>query len=433
METQKAGAEVLTAHLKGLPSKAIGLTPETLGKAHLRLLAGDLPLPAAVLKRTALTHNSTWMRDFTRRAGVSLCPHGKTTMAPQLFQRQMEDGAWGITAATASHVRIYRTFGIRRIILANQLVGRANFNMILDELADDPEFEFFMLIDSVAGLKELQTAVQEHGKVETVNVLLEVGIRNGRTGIRNIEDGLILGRAIHAAGPLVCLRGIEAFEGVFGGDNHAKIELSVHTMMETIAALAKVGCDEEWFAPGEVILTAGGSAFFDLAAAVLNAVEANRPIHVVLRSGCYLSHDSLHYQRMQARMRERSPDLWGKGPSLQNALEVWAYVQSVPETHRAICSLGKRDISYDLEMPQPLWWFRPGTHSRPQEVPSSIRTTALNDQHAYVDSLNEPNIWQVGDMVGFGVGHPCTTFDKWPLLFEVNDSYEVVGGIRTYF
>ena len=80
--------ELLQPTVRGLPAQAVGREHRALGALGLSLLAEDLPLPAAVLKDGALTHNSRWMRDFTARAGVSLCPHGKTTMAPELFQRQ---------------------------------------------------------------------------------------------------------------------------------------------------------------------------------------------------------------------------------------------------------------------------------------------------------------------------------------------------------
>ncbi len=419
--------------LKGLSPRAVGQPLAALGSLGLSVLAGDLPLPAAVLKESALAHNSAWMRGFTERAGVSLCPHGKTTMAPQLFQRQLDAGSWGITAATASHVRTYRRFGVQRVLMANQLVGRANIEMVLDELAADPGFDFYCLVDSQAGLSQLQDALARRPRQAPLQVLLEMGMPGGRTGVRSLDDALVLGRALRDAAPAVALRGIEGYEGVAGGDDHGKVELAVHGLLDTLAEAARIGEAEGWFAPGELILTAGGSAFFDMAAAVLAALPTHRATRVVMRSGCYLSHDSLHYERMQARLRQRAGALWGSGPGLRNALEVWACVQSVPEPQRAICSLGRRDASYDVVLPQPLWWFRPGLHGRPEPAPPNLRVPALFDQHAYVDAADGPIPWQVGDLVGFGIGHPCTTFDKWPLLHTVDDDYAVTGGIRTFF
>jgi D-serine dehydratase len=426
-------AEPLPATLKGLSPRAVGQPLAALGSLGLSVLSGDLPLPVAVLKESALAHNSDWMRGFTQRAGVSLCPHGKTTMAPQLFQRQLDAGSWGITAATASHVRTYRRFGVQRVLMANQLVGRGNIEIVLDELAADPGFDFYCLVDSMEGLAQLRDVLARRPPQAPLQVLLEMGLTGGRTGVRGLDDAVALGRALRDAAPVVALRGIEGYEGVAGGDEPARVELAVHGLLDTLAEVARLGQAEDWFAPGELILTAGGSAFFDIAATVLAAVPAHRPTRVVMRSGCYLSHDSLHYERMQARMRQRAGAVWGSGPGLRNALEVWAFVQSVPEPHRAICNLGRRDVSYDVCLPQPLWWYRPGLHHQPQPVPGHLRVPALFDQHAYVDADPGPIPWRVGDMVGFGIGHPCTTFDKWPLLHTVDDRYAVTGGIRTFF
>jgi D-serine dehydratase len=433
MDTTRFDQEPLPATLKGLPSAAVGRPLCELGALGLSLLDGDLPLPVAVLKEEALAHNLAWMRGFAERTGTLLCPHGKTTMSPQLFQRQLAAGAWGMTAATASHVRTYRQFGVQRVLMANQLLGRANLDLVFDELEADPGFDFYTLVDSVEALAALQAGLARRPLSRPLQVLLEVGAPGGRTGVRGVEEGLALGQAVKAAAPAVALRGVEAFEGVFSGADEHRVELAVHTMLDTVATLARRGCEQGWFAPGPVLLTAGGSAFFDMAAAVLGAVAGSRELQVVLRSGCTLTHDSLHYARMQQRMRQRAGEAWGSGPGLQNALEVWALVQSVPEPARAICGLGKRDISHDLGLPQPIWWFRPGWHAAPQPVPTELRVTALNDQHAYVDSSAGGMPWRVGDLVGFGMGHPCTTFDKWPLLYTVDEHWRVVGGVRTWF
>lgn len=428
--------EPLPGTLKGLPAAAEGVPLRALGGLALSLLDGDLPLPAAVLKESALAHNARWMREFTARAGVSLAPHGKTTMAPQLFQRQFDEGAWGMTAATAAHVRTYRRFGVPRVILANQLVGKADLELVLRELEADPAFDFYLLVDSAAGLDLLHRAARERGLKRPLQVLLEVGTPGGRTGVRSTAEGVALARLIRDASPVIALRGVEAFEGVHSGTETARVELGALTMIETVAELTRLGCAEGWFAPGEVLLTAGGSAFFDMAAQTLAAVEAGGSDHtlrVVLRSGCYLSHDSLQYERMQDRMKQRAGALWGDGPGLRNAIEVWAYVQSVPEPGRAICTAGRRDLSYDACLPQPLWWYRQGVHEAPQATPPGWSVSKLNDQHAYVDASDGALPLRVGDLIAFGIGHPCTTFDKWPLLYTVDDGYRVTGGVRTFF
>ncbi len=419
--------------LKAVPRSAEKKRLADLPSLELDLLAGDIPLPVAVLKDSAMQHNIRWMQDFTKRAGVSLCPHGKTTMAPQLFDRQLTAGSWGMSAATAAHVRTYRQFGIQRIVLANQLTGQANIELVLGELADDPDFDFYCLIDSFDGLRELEVAARRVNPGRPLQVLLEIGVAGGRTGVRSEDEAFALGRAIRDAAPTIALRGIEGYEGIIAGDDPLIVEEQVVDLLEKMGSIAALGCDEDWFAPGEVILSAGGSSFFDLVTSVLGQAEVPRESRIVLRSGCYVTHDSFHFSKQQPRMRERSAAIWGTDPGLRNALEVWAAVHSVPESHRAICGLGKRDASYDMKLPQPLFWYRPDVHDSPVEVSKNFRVTALNDQHAYVDSVDEAIEWRPGDLVGFGIAHPCTTFDKWALLFQVDDRYRVTDAVRTFF
>ena len=81
---------------KGMPAGAATTPLAEIGALGLRILDDDLALPAAVFRRSALNNNSRWMRDFTGAHGLSFAPHAKTTMSPELIQRQLADGAWGI-------------------------------------------------------------------------------------------------------------------------------------------------------------------------------------------------------------------------------------------------------------------------------------------------------------------------------------------------
>src|SRR5690606_34724290 len=137
----------------------------------------------------------------------------KTTMAPQLFERQLADGAWGMTFATADQVRVARQFGVSRIILANQLVGRRNVACILDELAHDEQFEFYSLVDSVALVEQLASAARERNIGRPLNLLVEAGVAGARCGARDLETALEVARAVKAQSPYLSLQGVEGFEG----------------------------------------------------------------------------------------------------------------------------------------------------------------------------------------------------------------------------
>ena len=180
-----------------------------------------------------------------------------------------------------------------------------------------------------------------------------------------------------------------------------------------------------------IVLSAGGSAFFDRVGERFAAVPLRRPVLRVLRSGCYLTHDSIGYAAAFQRVLEDTTLNLPPG-GLAPALEVWAYVQSRPEPGRTILSMGKRDVSYDAGMPVPLFWYRPGAMDRPEPMPRGHAVVALNDQHCHLGTPGESPL-AVGDMVGFGIGHPCTTFDKWSLLMMVDSDYNVVDAVKTFF
>jgi D-serine dehydratase len=416
---------------KGWPA-APALPLREVGGQGWNFLRGDLPLPVALLKASALSHNSRWMRRFIEHFGVAICPHGKTTMAPQLFARQLADGAWGITVATVQQLRVCRRFGVQRVVLANQLTGRQAIGEVLEELRADPGFWFACLVDSQAAAEQLAAEARSFGNDRPLQVLLEGGYPGGRTGCRTVEQALAVARAC-AAAPELALIGIEGFEGLIARPTAAETAATVERFLASLVEIAKACAAEDLFAPDQkILLSAGGSAFFDQVAKAFRAARLEREVEVVLRSGCYLTNDSKMYRQFFDQMRNRAPEIDALGDGLQAALELWAYVQSTPEPGLAIATLGKRDVSFDVDLPVPEQWFRPGIHERPQALGAGFAVTGLNDQHAYV-RLPHDSPLRVGDLLSFGISHPCTTFDKWQLLYVVDDEYRVIEGIRTFF
>jgi D-serine dehydratase len=418
------------ATAKGWPAVAGALPLRDVGRRGWNLLREDLPLPVAVLKASALAHNSRWMRGFLEQFEVCLCPHGKTTMAPQLFARQLGDGAWGITVATVQQLMVCRRFGVPRVLMANQLVGRQAIRAVLAELQADPGFELLCLVDSLAGVELLRRELEQMPLGRPFEVLLEGGVAGGRTGCRAPEDALAVARAI-AAVPELALVGIEGFEDVVAGAP-ADVEPKIAAFLGYLVDLARACAAEDLFAPGPVILSAGGSKYFDQVTTAFRGADLDRPVEVVLRSGCYLSHDSKIYTDAFARLRARTPEVERLGEGLRPALELWATVQSTPEPGLAIATMGKRDVSHDIDLPLTREWFRPGLHERPQGLGPGFQVIGLYDQHTRLRVPADSPL-RVGDLVSFGISHPCTTFDKWQLLYVVDDDYTVTQAIRTFF
>jgi len=418
--------------LKGVPG---GVTPFPIRQVDAKnwnVLREDLPLPLAVLKQSTMELNSAWMRSFLKASGAVLAPHGKTTMSPHLFQRQLEDGAWAITLGNIAQVQVARRFGISRIILANQLVGRRAIDYILEEMRRDPEFDFYCLVDSVEGASALARAASKAAVGRPLQVLVEGGVAKRRTGARTLEDAIEVARTISAAAPYLALRGVEGFEGIIVQPTPEESAAKVQEFLSFLADLARACDAENLFAQGPVILSAGGSAYYDLVASSFSSIKLSREILLVIRSGCYLTHDSIMYEKLVNDLLSRNKQAAEWGPPPQPALEVWAYVQSCPEPGRVILTMGKRDASYDAGFPKPFGWLRPGSHDEVQLLEPEHITVEMNDQHLFLDVPTSSPL-QVGDLVGFGISHPCLTFDKWQFIPLIDDDYNVISAIRTYF
>ena len=422
--------EPVDASTKGFPHGAPPIPLGKIGAQGWNLLKGSLPLPQAVLKDSALVHNHAWMRDFTKATGVLLAPHGKTTMAPQIFAQQLAAGAWGITVATVHQLAVCARFGVRRVIMANQLLGAAAVAEVLRLQAQHADLEFYFLVDSLAQLRSIEAEVGPHARSRRLSALLELGVPGGRTGCRNADEALTLAKAI-AESEFVDLAGVECYEGLQLNGDSAHDATFVAELMRAVQDVA-VSCDRAgWFAGSSIILSAGGSAAFDIVAREL-PTRLSKPVQTILRSGCYVTHDAGFYERMLANVRVRSGQEWEAREGLRAALEVWAQVQSRPEPSLAILTMGKRDASFDLDMPRPQWQFRKGRDDRPRAIQNDAKVTAMNDQHAYLRFPPDADV-RVGDLIGCGISHPCTTFDKWRVMFTVDDDYRVTGAIRTYF
>jgi D-serine dehydratase len=427
--------QLLQPGVKGLPITA-PLRQGALGVQGWNVLRGDTSFPVAILKSSALRHNLDWMRRFCAQYGATLAPHGKTTMSPQLFGAQLANGAWAITLASATQVRVAHRFGVRRVLLANQLVARADINSVLQLMHDDPDFEFFALVDSIEGVDRLAGAVAFHPLARPLPLLVELGLAGQRAGCRLEAEALVVARAV-AAAPGLQLAGIEGYEGLLVSPDRAADVKAVDDFLARLVALARAADEERLFGGAQILLSAGGSGYFDLVARGFAGIEAlSLPVLPVLRSGCYLTSDHGSYLRQIGALDAREAGHAGmKGEALRPALEVWSMVQSRPEPNLAILTMGKRDASYDIDLPIPLFWHRPRPGVVPKSaapLPPGCSIVKMNDQHAYL-RLPAGCELAVGDLVGCGISHPCTTFDKWPLLLAVDDDYNVGFAVNTFF
>ena len=407
---------------KGLGALEAPCPPDAIATLGWNLLKEDLNLPAAVLSQSRLEHNLAWMQRFASEYGAKLAPHGKTTMAPRLFARQLAAGAWGITLATAHQTRVAYAHGVRRVLMANQLVGRRNMATVAELLAD-PSFEYFCLVDSPDQVQQL--AAHFGAARRPVQVLIELGVAGGRTGVRDEAQWQAVLDALAKANGAVQLAGVEVYEGVL--QDEAAIRALLQRAVRALHDLADAGRIER----SPAVLSGAGSAWYDVVAEEFAKADIGAPLDVVLRPGCYLTHDVGIYRSAQAQVETRNPVAQRMRASLLPALQLWAYVQSVPEPERAIVALGKRDAAFDAGLPAPAAHFRPG-QSVTAPAPAHWKITGMMDQHAYLHIAAGDDI-RIGDMIAFDISHPCLTFDKWRQMAVIDDDYNVVDVVQTFF
>lgn len=406
------------------------LGPAQVGKSVREIAAtgtriSALPTPLVTLDATAVEHNIAVMNSFLNENRILLSPHGKTTMSPQLWQRQLDAGAWAITVATPWQLRVAVHHGVKRIQHAGAVLDPTELRAVADMLSTDPGLEVYVWVDSVDSAEI--TAAGYPPECRPLNVLVERGGVGGRTGARTLAESIDTAEVVHKAANLN-LAGVAAWEGSLqdaqGPSGRELVARFCDGVADTFRSLLGAGYLR---AEKQPLITGGGSAFFDI------VVERWAPLMdlgamIVLRSGCYLTHDDGFYAHA-------SPFECRTGSPLRAALNAWAQVVSRPESGLVILNAGRRDISFDQGFPIPQAVRGTGARQSDADL-RAARISSVNDQHSYMTVADNSSL-SLGDVVRLGISHPCTTFDKWTMVPIVDDATSadpmIIGAVRTYF
>ena len=381
----------------------------------------DLLLPALTLRADAVEHNARLHARWCEQYGVLQAPHAKTHMSPELVRLQLDSGAWGLTAASVHQARFLAAAGVSRIILAHEVVDRANAVALARLARQYPQVDVMPIVDSRAGVELLSRHLAEAGMPRPLPVMVELGVPGGRTGARTEAELVRIATAVHAD-PMLRLVGVEGFEGILPvGRDAASLAGVDEFLARLVAAMVELDRRGLFSQTTEVLLTAGGSVYPDRLAAV-DRPDLGVPVRLVVRSGATITHDHGPSSRCAPLSPEADHPLGGLKP----ALELWAAVVSTPEPGIALANFGKRDAPYDSHMPVVLQVLR---GAETLDV-AGISVDRVNDQHAYLSHRGQ---LQVGDVLRLGPCHPCTAFDKWSLVPVLDDQDAVIGAITTWF
>ena len=393
---------------KNFPLKFRGKSVKKFIKSKPNLFQSQFQFPMMVLKESSLKNNIDVMARYCKSVGAELAPHVKTTMSPQIAQMQVGRGAWALTIANFWQAEIFRQFGFKRLIIANEVLDKVAITQIA-MLNYRNRAEIIFYVDSLAGLEIIKAATPVNGKI---NLLIEIGADNGRGGVRDLALVKKIAQEIKSD-PRLNLRGVTGFEGAVPTAARTKDgEIAVQEFCRRIVAAGEIAYD---FKSAELfIVSAGGSAYFEIVAREF--AKFSKPKMLLLRSGGYVAHDHIYYEEIYP--------LESVGQPLLPAIEIWSQLLSAPESDLGILNLGKRDVGCDSHNPVPIVKYQ----GKVEKFTGQIEK--LNDQHAFMRSSDN---FAVGDLIGLGISHPCTTFDKWRLVPLVNDQYDVIDCIHTFF
>jgi D-serine dehydratase len=258
MDLREIAGRVLDCRTKGIPGPGT-VTPATVQDKNWNLLKDDLHYPVLVLLDSVVEHNLRTMAQWCRENGFLFSPHGKTSMCPQLYKRQLEAGAWGITVATAQQAMVAAGFGVRRIFMANQLVGRANIRTVAAAMSADSALDVYCVLDSVEGANHLAAHWKGGGSRRPIKVLLEGGREGWRTGVRSLEEGWQVLAAIKDHPGVLEFSGFEGYEGIARLEEGDLVKEYLVSLIRTVDTLAR-----EVPRPAvPFIFSVGGTSFLD--------------------------------------------------------------------------------------------------------------------------------------------------------------------------
>ncbi|MCR1161853.1 alanine racemase [Paenarthrobacter sp. UW852] len=405
------------------------------GTTHADFLAAnhtlaDLQTPLLTLDAAALTANADRLASWCAEKGVLLAPHGKTTMAPQLWCEQLNRGAWGITLANFAQLRVARGFGVRNLQLANSLTDPRAIEWVAAQGST-----ILSWIDSLGTVDVINRTLA--GSDSVLDVLVELGAHGGRTGARGVDAAMDVARAISAS-PNLRLVGVSGYEGSLAHTADDAGLAAVRGYLAQMRLLHEQLLADGFYGADSVILTAGGSAYFDDVVTVLSpcisaGAETGGPsVDLMIRSGAYIIHDDGFYRGISPFSRE------GDQP-FTAGMYGWARVVSQTEPGLAILDAGKRDLPFDEGLPEPQ--LIGPVLGGAMEPLVGAEITSVNDQHSFMTFDANTTTVRPGDVVRLGLSHPCTAFDKWtviPVLADTgpsrtNGDQAVVDLIHTFF
>ena len=418
---------LLDDRLRGFPPGQAPLAAGRIAELGLKPYDGAMALPLISLDLAAFDSNVAAMVRYAGEHGAVLAPHAKTPMSPALARRLVAAGAWGASTADIRQTAVLLRAGLGRLILANEIGGRAAAQRLAAAVAGWTEAELYLFADTPELVAALAAAWAGRRDLPRLGILPELGLARG--GARSVAAAAAVAEAAWAAeSDRFRLAGVAAYEGAAATadpvETGERIGRLMGMVLELLAVVrGRVGAGRP------LLVTAGGSLYFDrVVDALAPAVAADGRATLALRGGAIFFHDHGIYERGLADLDRRGGFALGGAPAsaaaaFRPALRVWAEVLTRPEPGLAICGMGLRDVAMDQGLPRPLALYRDG---RQLANLTGASVAKLNDQHAFLEFPAGMDL-AAGDVVEFGISHPCTCLDRHAVLYGLDPRQTVAA------
>ena len=337
-----------------------------------------LDTPALIVDLDVMEQNIARMAATFGAAGVHWRPHTKGQKVPAIAHKLLAAGAIGVTCAKLGEAEVMAAAGIRDILIANQIAGTHKIARLMKLRRNA---DVIVAVDDPANVAALDAAARGHDV--RLRVVIEVNIGLDRAGVEPGEACAALARTI-AKHPNLVFAGVMSWEGHAAPmkDAAAKaqaVKLAVAKLTSSADLCRKAGLPV-------AIVSCGGTGTYPISAVQPGVTE------IEAGGGVFCD---VHYRT-------------NYGIEHPYAMTLMTTVTSRPNPTRIVCDAGKKAMSGDAAMPQPIGL-------------GGVKSMRLSAEHATIELEKPNNNLQVGDTLEFVVGYTDTTVHLHELMYGVRN------------
>ena len=425
----------INSKIKGIPflkSKSV----KKIKLEKLNIIKENIQFPILSIDKLQLIKNIRIMKNFAVKNNLGLAPHCKTFMSPQLINNHLKK-TWGLTISNNQQLSTIINLNVKNIIYGNLIVNEANLIQYLDIVKKYRKLtNIYYCIDSVFGLNLLTKVVTKKKYKFKIRILIELGTKNGRCGIRNFKSFKKITNSLNNIPKNILVSGLFFYEGAIKNSSLSKVSKKIKDLLEFTFKCHEELVYQNLYKEKIKLISGGGSEYFDLVTKYYNKFNTKNDTKLILRPGSFIAYGHGYYEKKINNLKKRNII---KSVSDKNkfffkpSLLLWSHVLSINDNGIAIVNFGKRDVSFDLGNPIPINVYRNNKKYRNNETkPNNLNVFKLNDQHAFLKYNNKIKL-NIGDLISFGISHPCITLDKWKYVFLINSKFEVIDVYQTFF